>query len=145
MTNKLTTFLWFNDNALEAATLYCKIFDGKLSPMSGGASFEINGQRFVAFNGGPMFKLTPAVSIYVSVKTQDEVDALWSRFLAEGGTESRCGWLTDKFGLSWQIIPDRLMELLTNKDAGVAQRAQQAMLKMQKIVIADLERAAANV
>lgn len=143
MTNKLTTFLWFRSNALEAARLYCDIFDGTLTPMGMGASFEIAGQRFVAFNGGPAYELTPAVSIYVPVKTQAEIDTLWARFLAEGGTESRCGWLVDRFGLSWQIIPDRLMELLTDRDAGKAQRAQQAMMKMSKIVIADLEAAAA--
>lgn len=142
-TNFLSTFLWFNTEAQEAARLYCKIFPGaKLTdetPIS--ASFEIDGQRFTAFNGGPTFKLSPAVSLFVSCETQAEVDALWERFLAEGGEESHCGWLVDRYGLSWQIIPVQLMKMLSDPDRERAQRAQQAMLKMVKIDIAALERA----
>lgn len=143
MKTNLTTFLWFDNNAIEAAKLYCEIFpDAKLtdtSPMS--ASFEIGGQRFIAFNGGPHYKLTPAVSLFVQVKTQAEIDALWNRFLAAGGAESKCGWLTDKFGLSWQIIPEQLLSLIADKDPAKAQRATQAMLQMAKIDLAAIERA----
>src|SRR3982074_1711238 len=94
MQNNISTFLWFESNAEEAAKLYCSIFPSSkitsVTKMS--ASFEINGQRFVAFNGGPHYKLNPAISLFVSCNTQEEVDALWNRFLAEGGTESKCGW-----------------------------------------------------
>src|SRR5262249_48143183 len=110
MHNKVSTFLWFEADAEAAARLYCSIFPGlkitSRSKMS--TSFEIDGQRFPAFTGGPHYKLTPAVLVFVSCTTQAEVDALWDRFLAEGGTASKCGWLVDKFGLSWQIIPTLL-------------------------------------
>jgi predicted 3-demethylubiquinone-9 3-methyltransferase (glyoxalase superfamily) len=143
MQNTISTFLWFEANADQAARLYCAIFpDAKItgsSPMS--TSFEIAGQRFIAFNGGPHHKLNPAVSLFVSCTNQQEVDALWDRFLAEGGTASQCGWLTDRFGLSWQIIPTRLSALLSDPDPAAANRAVQAMLGMQKIEIAALERA----
>jgi len=143
MTNNIATFLWFDSNAEQAARLYCSIFPsaklGQCTPMS--ASFEIDGQRFIAFNGGPHHKLSPAVSVFVSVNTQDEVDALWSRFLTAGGTASQCGWLTDAFGLSWQIIPRQLMELMGDPDQAKAGRVVQAMMKMVKIDIATLQRA----
>ena len=105
-------------------------------------SFEIESQRFIAFNGGPHYKLNPAISLFVSCNTQEEVDALWSRFLAEGGKESQCGWLVDRFGLSWQIVPKRLLALMTDPDPARAQRAMQAMLTMKRIDIAAVERAA---
>jgi predicted 3-demethylubiquinone-9 3-methyltransferase (glyoxalase superfamily) len=143
MQNNLSTFLWFDANANAAAQLYCAIFPGAkitaVTPMS--TSFEIEGQRFIAFNGGPHHQLSPAISLFVSCQTQDEVDALWSRFLAEGGTESRCGWLVDKFGLSWQIIPVQLLALMSDPDPVKANRVVQCMLGMQKIDIAALERA----
>jgi predicted 3-demethylubiquinone-9 3-methyltransferase (glyoxalase superfamily) len=143
MQNKITTFLWFDSKADEAAKLYCSIFPiSKItssSPMS--TSFEIEGQRFTAFNGGPHYKLNPAISLFVSCNTQAEVDALWNRFLAEGGKESKCGWLVDRFGLSWQIIPTRLLELMGDRDPVKANRVVQCMLGMQKIDIAALERA----
>jgi predicted 3-demethylubiquinone-9 3-methyltransferase (glyoxalase superfamily) len=143
MQNKISTFLWFESGADEAAKLYCSIFPiskiTKSTPMS--TEFEIEGQRFVAFNGGPHYKLTPAISLFVSCNTQAEVDALWQRFLDAGGTESRCGWLVDKFGLSWQIIPTRLLELMSDPDRVKADRAVQAMMTMQKIDIAALEQA----
>lgn len=143
MQNNISTFLWFESNAAEAAKLYCSIFPvAKItssSPMS--TSFEIDGQRFTAFNGGPHYKLTPAVSVFVSCNNQEEVDALWTRFLEAGGTESKCGWLVDRFGLSWQIIPRQLLELMSDPDQAKAQRVVQAMLGMQKIDIAALERA----
>ncbi len=139
----ITPFLWFDDDAEEAARFYVSLFkDSKIvsaSPMS--VEFNLAGQDFYALNGGPVFKLTPAFSVFVTVKTQKEVDHLWET-LSKGGEKSRCGWLVDRFGLSWQIIPTRLPELLGHKDPEVAQRAMKAMLKMGKIDIAALEKAA---
>jgi len=146
MQNKISTFLWFDSNADQAARLYCDIFPisriTASSKMS--TSFEIEGQRFIAFNGGPHYKLTAAVSLFVSCSTQPEIDALWERFLAAGGKETRCGWLEDKFGLSWQIIPIQLLELMNDPDPVKANRVVQAMLGMQKIDIAELQRAYAG-
>jgi predicted 3-demethylubiquinone-9 3-methyltransferase (glyoxalase superfamily) len=143
MQNKVSTFLWFESNANEAATLYCSIFPiSKITSVTPTAtSFEIEGQRFVAFNGGPHYKLTPAISLYVSCNTQDEVDALWTRFLAEGGRESKCGWLVDRYGLSWQIVPTIAIELLNDPDPVKAKRVVDALLAMQKLDIATLQRA----
>jgi len=146
MHTNLSTFLWFDSNAGAAATHYCEIFpDGKItqtSPMS--TSFEIAGQRYIAFNGGPHYKLNPAVSLFVSCADQQEVDALWERFLAAGGKESRCGWLVDSFGLSWQIIPRQLQELMSDPDPARSGRVVQAMMKMVKIDVAALQRAHAG-
>jgi predicted 3-demethylubiquinone-9 3-methyltransferase (glyoxalase superfamily) len=146
---KITPFLWFNDNAEEAMNFYCSVFKnakaGKVSRQGDkvmSATFELEGQEFFALNGGPQFPFTEAVSFFVKCETQAEVDYFWDKLLAGGGTPSRCGWLKDQFGLSWQIIPNRLGELLGDKDPQRAGRALQAMLKMDKIVIADLERAA---
>jgi predicted 3-demethylubiquinone-9 3-methyltransferase (glyoxalase superfamily) len=140
----VSTFLWFEAHAAEAAAFYCSVFpDARVtssSPMS--TSFEIGSQRFIAFNGGPHYKLTAAVSVFVPCVTQAEVDALWDRFTGAGATESKCGWLVDQFGLSWQIIPTRLLELMSDPDPARAGRAVQAMLAMQKIDIAALERSA---
>jgi predicted 3-demethylubiquinone-9 3-methyltransferase (glyoxalase superfamily) len=143
MHNKISTFLWFESGADEAATLYCSIFPGsKITASSAmSTSFEIDGQRFIAFNGGPHYKLDAAVSVFVSCNTQAEVDALWTRFLKAGGKESKCGWLVDRFGLSWQIIPTQLLELMSDPDPVKSQRVVQAMLGMQKIDIAELQRA----
>ena len=143
MQNKVSTFLWFEANADEAAKLYCSIFPvSKITGSSGmSTSFEIEGQRFIAFNGGPHYKLNPSISLFVSCNSQAEVDALWTRFLAAGGKESKCGWLTDKFGLSWQIIPTQLLELMSDPDPVVANRVVQCMLGMQKIDIAALQAA----
>ena len=115
---------------------------GEGGPVMSG-TFEIDGQRFHAFNGGPMFKFSEAVSLFVNCETQDEVDALWEK-LSEGGTPQRCGWLKDKFGLSWQIIPSVLGKRLQDKDPAKAQRVVQAMLGMVKIDIAGIERAYAG-
>jgi predicted 3-demethylubiquinone-9 3-methyltransferase (glyoxalase superfamily) len=146
MQTNLSTFLWFDSNANEAAQLYCSIFpDAKItstSPMS--TSFQIAEQRYIAFNGGPQYQLSPAVSLFISVDSQAEVDALWTRFLSTGGKESRCGWLVDKFGLSWQIIPKQLLELISDSDRTKANRAVQAMLTMAKIDIAAIQRAHAG-
>jgi predicted 3-demethylubiquinone-9 3-methyltransferase (glyoxalase superfamily) len=146
MQNPISTFLWFESAADEAAKLYCSIFPSSkiTSSTPQSTSFELGGQRFIAFNGGPHYKLTPAISLFVSCSTQAEVDALWTRFLAAGGTESRCGWLVDRFGLSWQIIPKQLLELMSDPDPAKADRVLQAMLGMQKIDIAALQRAHAG-
>jgi predicted 3-demethylubiquinone-9 3-methyltransferase (glyoxalase superfamily) len=153
--SKITPFLWFNNNAEEAMNFYCSIFKnakvGKVSrygdagPGPKGtvmsATFELDGQEFFALNGGPLFPFTEAVSFYVKCETQAEVDYYWEKLLA-GGKPSQCGWLKDRFGLSWQIVPNRLGELLGDKDPKRANAAMRAMLKMSKLVIADLEKAA---
>ena len=105
-------------------------------------SFELDGEEFTALNGGPQFNFTEAISFLVRCESQEEVDYFWNALTADGGEESQCGWLKDRFGLSWQIIPNRLMELLGDPDPGRSQRAMQAMLQMQKIDVAELERAA---
>lgn len=151
---KITPFLWFNNNAEEAMSFYSSIFknskvtaitrNGPQGPGPEGtlltASFHLEGQEFVALNGGPMFKFTEAISFVVNCETQEEVDSFWEK-LSEGGAESRCGWLKDKFGLSWQIVPVILPKLLSGEDKGKAQRAMNAMMQMGKIIIADLENA----
>jgi predicted 3-demethylubiquinone-9 3-methyltransferase (glyoxalase superfamily) len=143
LNNHVSTFLWFEANADAAAQLYCSIFPGaKITSSSKVAtSFEIDGQRFTAFSGGPHYQLTPAVSIFIPCSTQAEIDALWDRFLAEGSRESRCGWLVDRYGLSWQIIPTQLPDLLGDPDPVRANRVVQCMLGMQKLDIAALQRA----
>ncbi len=144
---KIITFLWFNDQAEEATHFYVSLFKNSkvigINRMGNGGpvfstSFELEGQTFYALNGGPKYAFTPAVSLFVNCYSQEEVDTLWGK-LCEGGQESRCGWLTDKFGLSWQIIPTRLSELLYNTDPAVSQKAMQAMLQMSKIILKDLE------
>ena len=147
--HKITPFLWYNGLVDEAVALYTRVFPATTviatSPGPGGAlmsaTLEIEGQRLILFNGGPMYPLSPAVSLYVNCESQEEVDRLWSQ-LSEGGAESRCGWLVDRFGLSWQIIPTILPSLLQDPDREKAGRALKAMLGMSKIDIAALERAA---
>ena len=146
---KATTFLWFDGNVREAAEFYVSVFkDAKLvdtMPGPGGttmsATFRIGGQEFIAFNGGPHHHLTPAVSIFITVETQAEVDELWTKLLAGGGREDHCGWLQDRYGLSWQVIPTTLPKLLGAPDREKAGRAMQAMLGMVKIDIAGLQAA----
>jgi predicted 3-demethylubiquinone-9 3-methyltransferase (glyoxalase superfamily) len=148
----ITPFLWFNDNAEEAIAFYSGLFpDAKVIEESRGpdgalffATFELAGQRLMALNGGPHFTFTEAISLFVSVETQEEVDYYWNALTADGGAESQCGWLKDKYGLSWQIVPTALMRLQADPDREKAGRVQQAMLTMQKIVIADLEAAYAG-
>jgi predicted 3-demethylubiquinone-9 3-methyltransferase (glyoxalase superfamily) len=151
---KITPFLWFNDQAEEAMNFYTAIFkNSKISSVSrygeGGpgpqgsvmtATFELNGQEFMALNGGPLFTFTEAISFFVNCETQAEVDELWEK-LTEGGEESQCGWLKDKYGLSWQIVPSVLGELLNDPDAEKARRVMNAMLQMKKIDIAGLRSA----
>lgn len=144
---KITPFLWFNGNIEEAMNFYTGIFKnakvisahniaGKIMT----ATFELEGQRFMALDGGPHFKFTEAVSFFVNCTTQEEVDELWEK-LSTGGEQSRCGWLKDKFGLSWQIIPTALGELMHTPDPAKSHRVMQAMLKMNKIIIKDLQAA----
>ena len=147
----LTTFLMFDTQAEEAVRLYLSIFDGTIvqtMPGPGGSvmgvTFEILGRPFIAFNGGPTFQFSEGISIFVSVDTQEEIDRYWAKLTADGGKESRCGWLTDKFGISWQIVPKTLGKLLGDADRAKAGRAMQAMLAMQKLDIAALERAFAG-
>lgn len=146
---KITPFLWFNDNAEEAANFYTSIFkDSKITrlmPGPGGRAlgvdFQLSGQEFIALNGGPMFKFTEAISLFIKCETQEEINYFWERLTADGGQESRCGWLKDKYGLSWQVVPPMLGQLLSDKDREKAGRAMQAMLQMNKIIIADLQKA----
>jgi predicted 3-demethylubiquinone-9 3-methyltransferase (glyoxalase superfamily) len=151
---KPTPNLWFDGNAREAMNFYVSLFPNsrvtnvvrytEAGPGPVGSvltvSFEINGQDFVGINGGPHYKFTPAVSFSVLCETQAEIDRLWNALL-EGGAPSQCGWLTDKFGLSWQIVPKILLEYLQDKDRAKANRVMQAMLKMVKLDIAELQRA----
>jgi predicted 3-demethylubiquinone-9 3-methyltransferase (glyoxalase superfamily) len=145
---KITPFLWFDDQAEEAMNFYVSIFKHSkvlsVSPGPNGkaftVSFELDGQEFIALNAGPQFKFTEAISFFVSCESQEEVDYYWEKLLA-GGEESQCGWLKDKYGLSWQIVPTALGELLGDPDPVKSQRVMQAMLKMQKIEIAGLRQA----
>jgi predicted 3-demethylubiquinone-9 3-methyltransferase (glyoxalase superfamily) len=151
---KITPFLWFDNQAEEAMNFYTSIFKnskigavsryGEAGPGPKGsvmtASFELDGQRFTALNGGPYFKFTEAISLYVDCETQEEVDYFWSK-LSEGGQIQRCGWLKDKFGVSWQIIPSALQKLMGDPDRARANRVMQAMLQMKKIDIAKLKQA----
>ena len=146
---KITTFLWFNGKAEEAAEFYVSVFNNSrivslMGPKGQAISvtFELEGQQFHALNGGPHHCFTPAISLFVSCESQAEVDELWTKLLAGGGREDQCGWLQDKYGLSWQVIPTILGQLLSDKDREKANRAMQAMLQMKKIDIAKLKQAA---
>ncbi len=146
---KITPFLWFDNQAEEAMNFYVSVFknskivntmpgpDGKV--MTG--TFELEGVEFMALNAGPHFKFTEAISFFVKCATQEEVDYYWNKLTSDGGEESQCGWLKDKYGVSWQIIPNALGELLGDKDPQKAGRVMQAMLKMKKIDIAKLKQA----
>ena len=149
---KITPFLWFDNNAEEAANFYVSIFNssrivsirryGDAGPGPKGSVmsvvFQLAGQEFFALNGGPHFKFTPAISLFVNCETQKEVDELWDK-LSAGGRKDRCGWLQDKFGLSWQIIPKQLMEMLGDPDPRKSQGVMQAMLQMSRIEIDKLK------
>ena len=150
--NRITPFLWYEGKIEEAVSFYRSAFpNSKVQATTKGpdgslmmATVELEGQQLMLFGGGPHYKLTPAVSLYVNCETQADVDELWEKLLAGGGKETQCGWLEDRFGLSWQIIPSILPKLLGDKDREKAGRAMNAMLKMKKIDIAALERAAAG-
>ncbi len=160
MTNaqKISTYLWFDTNAEAAVEHYMQLFPGsrvtKVARWGKGApgpegsvmtiQFELYGQSFVALNGGPHFEFTPAISLFVSCDSQAEVDALWDRIVASGGTPSQCGWIADPFGLSWQIVPKQLGALMGDPDPNKAGRVANALMGMVKIDIAALERAHAS-
>lgn len=156
---KIITFLWLNDHAKEAVDLYISLFEdakivntsyltesvaemvGKNAGDVSSVDFELNGQNFTALNGGPMYKLTPAASILATCKDQDEIDKLWDT-LVEGGEVLSCGWLTDKYGVTWQIVPDNLDEMMRDPDPVKANRVSEAMLSMEgKLDKAELEKA----
>jgi len=152
--HKITPFLWFDDNAEQAAEFYASIFpesqivstsrSGEAGPGPAGTAmtvtFQLQGQEFTALNGGPKFEFTEAISFVVNCETQEEVDELWEK-LSDGGEEGQCGWLKDRFGLSWQIVPSVLGELLNDPDPVRAQSAMQAMLQMRKLDIDRLKQA----
>jgi predicted 3-demethylubiquinone-9 3-methyltransferase (glyoxalase superfamily) len=158
MIRKITPFLWFDNQAIEAAKFYVSVFknsmitdetltDPKQEEVSGtvidepmSVSFELDGQAFIAFNGGPYFKFTPAVSFYVDCADQAEVDEVWEKLL-EGGEASQCGWLTDRYGVSWQIVPRILPQLLNQPDSDKAQKVMNAMLTMIKLDVETLIKA----
>jgi predicted 3-demethylubiquinone-9 3-methyltransferase (glyoxalase superfamily) len=151
---KITPFLWFDGNAEEAMNFYVSIFKnsrvvsvtryGEAGPGPKGtvmsATFELEGQPFYALNGGPLFSFTPAISFFVNCETQEEIDDLWAK-LSKGGEAQRCGWIRDRFGLSWQIVPGVLGKMLGDKSAEKAQRVMTAMLRMDKIDISGLRQA----
>ena len=144
--SRITPFLMFQENCAQAAQFYCSIFENSeilsSDPMS--ATFVLDGQKILAFNGGPSFSFSEGVSLFVSVESQKELDYYWDKLIADGGAESMCGWLKDKFGLSWQIVPTILMELLGDPDRDRANRAMQAMLQMKKLSVQGLKDAADN-
>jgi len=155
MQKKITPFLWFDGQAEDAARFYVSIFEnaritdtsyyGEAGPGAKGkvlsVTFELDGQELIALNGGPHYAFTPAVSFFISCETQVEVDGFWDK-LAAGGQIQQCGWVTDRFGLTWQVVPSILGKLLQDKDRAKSQRVMQAMLKMKKLDIAGLEQAA---
>jgi predicted 3-demethylubiquinone-9 3-methyltransferase (glyoxalase superfamily) len=153
---RITTFLWYDKEAEEAANFYCSIFKnskilkiarygGESGPFPKGGvmtvQFRLDGQEFIAMNGGPQFKFTEAISLSIACKDQKEIDYYWGKLLAGGGEESMCGWLKDKYGLSWQVTPPILPKMLTDKDPKKAKRAMDAMMKMRKLDIRKLKEA----
>jgi len=156
MQQRIVTNLWFDTEAEEAAEYYTSIFDNsrivsvahytEAGPREAGmvmvVEFELDGQRFVAINGGDQFKFDEAISLQINCETQEEVDRYWDRFIADGGEEGPCGWLKDKYGLSWQVTPTGMDQLFSDPDKGRAERAMKAMLGMKKLDIEELRRAA---
>lgn len=152
---KISPFLWFNDQAEEAANFYCSVFKnsrvlhisryGDAGPGPKGSAmvvdFELDGQRFLALNGGPQYKFSEAISFSVECETQQELDEFWNKLTASGGQPGPCGWLKDKYGLSWQVNPTILGRMLSDPDPEKSKRVMEAMMKMKKIVIADLQKA----
>jgi predicted 3-demethylubiquinone-9 3-methyltransferase (glyoxalase superfamily) len=153
---KITAFLWFDNNAEEAANFYVSVFKNsriletshytEVGPGPKGSvmviSFELDGQKFTALNGGPQFKFTEAISLLVNCESQEEVDYYWNKLTADGGQEVECGWVKDKYGLSWQIVPEVLMRHLTQSDPATVNRVMQAMMQMKKLDIKKIEQAA---
>jgi len=159
MSQKITPNLWFDMNAEEAANFYVDLFDdGRIlnvarypegSPGPAGevmtVEWELNGQKFVGINGGPQFQFSEAVSFMISCKDQEEVDYYWDRLTADGGSEGQCGWLTDRFGLAWQVVPEGMDEVFNDPDPAKAERSMAAMMKMKKLDIGELRAAAEGV
>ena len=159
MSQKITPSLWFDMNAEEAANFYVDLFDDARildvtrypegTPGPAGevmtVEWELNGQKFVGINGGPQFQFSEAVSFMISCKDQEEVDYYWDRLTADGGREGQCGWLTDRFGLAWQVVPDGMDEVFNDPDPAKAERSMTAMMKMKKLDIAELRAAAEGV
>ena len=153
---KVTTFLWFNDNAEEAAKFYCSVFkNSKIvhtvprpesvpQPKADALTveFELDGQSFIALNGGPQFKFTEAISLVVNCETQEEIDYFWEKLSADGGQQVECGWVKDKYGLSWQVVPSNLMTEILTGDKEQVDRVMKAVMQMRKLDIAELEKAA---
>jgi predicted 3-demethylubiquinone-9 3-methyltransferase (glyoxalase superfamily) len=150
ITPKITPFLWYQKDAEKAAAFYCSLFpDSEIleqAPTPDGkylsVTFRLGGQTLIAFNGGEHYQLSPALSLMVSCQSQDEIDRLWSALLENGGQPLACGWITDQFGLSWQITPERLLQLMRDPDNAKAMRVMQSMMTMIKLDIAALEAAA---
>ncbi len=152
---KIVTNLWFDTEAEDAARFYTSIFPnsritgvshyGEAGPREAGmvltVDFELDGQAFTALNGGPEFKFTEAISLLINCETQEEVDEYWAKLTADGGEEGPCGWCKDKFGLSWQVVPTRFVEMVTSGDEAGKERAMKAMLQMKKLDLSELERA----
>src|SRR6187397_3481694 len=139
----ITPFLWFDNNVPEAVAFYKSVFpNARVETVNDFmASFELEGQKFNALNGGPKYKFNEAVSFFISVDTQEQVDYFWDKLTADGGEESMCGWLKDKFGLSWRVVPKQLTQLLRSSDPDAARRTMEAMLTMQRLDVAALQAA----
>lgn len=139
----ITPFLWFDNNVPEAVAFYKSVFpNAKVETVNDFmATFELEGQKFNALNGGPQFKFNEAVSFFISVESQEEVDYFWNKLTSDGGEESRCGWLKDKFGLSWQVVPTALGEMMKNGTPAQSQKVMEAMMKMAKLDVRTLRQA----
>lgn len=138
---KITPYLWFDNQAQEAANFYCSVFPNSKITSDGGmvVEFELDGTNFIALNGGPQFKFNEAISFYVLCDDQEEIDRLWNVLIADGGSEGRCSWCKDKFGVSWQIVPKRFVEMMKTGTPEQTQRVIAAMMSMSKMIITDFE------
>lgn len=140
---KITPYLWFDNQAQEAANFYCSVFPNSKITSDGGmvVEFELDGTNFIALNGGPQFKFNEAISFYVLCDDQEEIDRLWNVLIADGGSEGRCSWCKDKFGVSWQIVPKRFVEMMKTGTPEQTKRVIAAMMSMSKMIITDFEMA----
>ena len=140
---KITPFLWFDGNIFDAAAFYTSVFPhSEVTEISAqSATLQLGEQTLIIFNGGPHYKLSPAISMFVNCETQQEIDDLWGKLTADGGEDSRCGWLKDKYGLSWQLVPPILGQYFQDKDSAAVKRVTDAMMKMNKLEIAALQKA----
>ena len=142
-TQKITPYLWYDNQAKEAATFYCSLFENSqiISDSDLIVEFELDGMRLVGLNGGPQFKFTEAVSLLVLCEDQDEVDYFWNAFTQNGGKESRCGWCKDKYGFSWQIVPKRFMEMMKTGTPDQVKRVMSVLMPMNKLIVEEFEKA----